>query len=96
MEVRPTIEEVREFCAKHAFKIGTAFTDDTLREWLTAAAIRSKRFEFRGERDCKTWQLCHVCKECCDSPADGPDKTGLLERKKSAALFEEMMARRHL
>lgn len=94
--VPPAPDEVRAFCAKHAFKIGATFRDEDLAAWTASAVIRSKRStaSFADEANWRLWILASVCHECCESPPQGPDTHGYAHRKSFSDKFSEMM-RRH-
>lgn len=92
----PTPDKVRAFCAKHAFKIGTAFNDEFLTRWIASAVSKSTRprVSFATESDWRLWVLASVCHECCESPAQGADPLGYSYRRSFSDKFSEMM-RRH-
>jgi hypothetical protein len=90
-EIKP--KDVREFCAKHAFKIGTAFSDESIQKWISMGLSSSKRCSSEGN-ELRTWVLAFACRECCEHGPDGPDHVGFAHRKSFFPKFDEMM-RRH-
>ena len=88
-----TPADVREFCSRHAFVIGTAFEDETIARWVTDATNQSKRFDFWSDRSKCMWILAFVCRECCENGSEGPDRVGTRRRYSFSEKFEDIMRR---
>lgn len=89
----PSLEDIRSFCSKHAFKMGVAFSDELLSTWVIDANNISNRLTFRSDSCKNKWIKAYVCRECCEAHADGHDRIGVAKRKSYYGLFDDMMRR---
>jgi len=91
----PSAEDLRKFCAEHAFKIGETFPDTRLEEWIRMGSwsAKSQQIEFRSPRRRSNWILAFAARECCEASADGPDRIGFPARSIKAPIFSQMMRR---
>jgi len=85
--------EVRKFCKRYAFDIGSAFEDAFIENWLSLGRRLAAKYEFRSTHDREKWLLAFVCRECCEAQATGPDRLGYSTRKEYAHTFAEVMLR---
>jgi hypothetical protein len=94
----PTPEEVRAFCAKHAFKIGVTFNDEFLSKWIRTFVRHAARStsSFLDEYNWRLWILASVCRECCEHPPQGRDPHGYAFRNSFSNKFSSIVLRHEI